>query len=549
MNLEQFSKIDGVALFPGFNDQALPKKEIVSISVVTAPVNLFWVRNNDFVFIIINSISDDLLRKIVISLIPKKIIGCCIIQNAGLTAIDEDTASLFSINSLPLFHFVKSSQKESLWMTVLTPLVGTGNILSFFEQQLRNNIISVMNTEYFNLKNLTFITGLLLQHEVFVLSGSFHMLSCCSPDLDQATFDLPLVKWSKEVSGWNIHQANTFDPMVFEFNSKEYYCFPLKVSGNITGYIYIEKYNKKWGNLNTYFMAEILPYFVLSIISTSRNDLLHHKSIEEYLQNVLYGLYTDEDTLKAETTYYNFDYYMDRYIWILQIEPLHYKKYAFDNYVPDAVLAKAKHLTQQVFYYNMFVTQKSQIVSVHIKSEKHNERILDKFQMILNELEVQCPEYSFHIGISRAYSDMYKLKYAYEDASFSLVMGKTLFSNSNKKIFCYDDLLIYHLLYQQINNPILERLYNNTIKKIKQYDLEKQDQLYETLNELINSDFNLNQAHENLYIHRNTLYQRIKKIEKIIGLSTKSLETKLLLQLGLKLDHILNMKDQNRENI
>jgi len=548
MNLEYFSKIDGVALLSNVENQAALKKEITNISVVVSSGNLFWVNNDAFVFIIKDFMSDDMLKKIIISLISKKITGCCIIHRNNMAAVDESTASLLSMHSLPLFCFIKNSHRDNLWKTVLSPLIGTDNLQSFFEQQLKNNIICLMNSEYFNLKNLTAVVGLLLQHELFVLSGNIHMLSSYSPDMGEAALDLPLIKWSEELSGWNICQTGSLDPMVFEYNASEYYCFPMKTSNNIIGYIYIEKYNQRRGSLNTYFMAEILPYFILCIINSCKNDLMSRKSVEEYLRYVLYGLYTDEDTLKAETAYYNLDYSMDRYVWILQIQPLNGNKYSFENNIPDAVLAQAKQLTAQVFYQNLFVPQKSQIISIHIKSEKHNERVLDKFQVILHELEMQCPEYSFHIGISRAYSDMYKLKYAYEDATFSLIMGKTLFSNSNKKVFCYDDLLIYHLLYQQISNPILERLYNNTIKKIKQYDQEKQDQLYETLKELIRLDFNLNQAHENLYIHRNTLYQRIKKVERIIGMSIKSLETKLLLQLGLKLDDIHNVINHQKEN-
>lgn len=547
MNLEHFSKLNNVTLLSNIQSQTLLQKDIVNVSIAVSPGSLFWVQKDDFVFIINDFISDEALKKIITALISKKIMGCCIIHNSDFSAVNAEAVSLSSLNSMPLFNFIRSSHRENSWRTIISSIVGEEKTPAFFEQQLKNNILCLMNTEGFNVKNLTSIVSLLLEHEVFLLSKNFHLLCHNGPVNDKASCDLPFKQWSEELSGWNINHSNSLDPVVLDHNGCEYYCFYLKTLNNTTGYLFIEKSNHKQSNLNTCFIVEILPYFILCMISTSKNELLHHKSTEEYLQNVLYGLYTDENILKAETTHYNFEYYQDRYVWILQIEPLNKNKYSVESIIPDSVLAKAKHLTQQVFYHNMFLAQKSQIVSIHIKSEKHNEKIMDKFQMILNDLELQSPEYSYHIGISRAYGDMYKLKYAYEDATFSLIMGKALFSNSNKKIFRYDDLLIYHLLYQQIDNPILERLYNNTIKKIKLNDKEKQDQLYETLDELINLDFNLTQAHENLYIHRNTLYQRIKKIERIIGLSTKSLETKLLLQLGLKLDHIYNVI--NKSNI
>ena len=282
---------------------------------------------------------------------------------------------------------------------------------------------------------------------------------------------------------------------------------------------------------------EILPNFTLCMISNFKDELIHHKSVEKFLQSVLYGLFTDENTLKRETEYFNFKYSLDRFVWILEIEPLNNNKYLADRELPISILSKIKRVMQQVFHENIFLIEKCQITTIEVKDEKTDDTILDKFDILLEDISLKFPEHRFFIGLSRAYDDIFQLKYAYEDAVFSLRMGKKYFWDE-KNIYCYNDLLIYHFLHDQIYNPILKRLYINTIEKIKSHDLEKDDQLYITLNELINSDFNIKQAYENLYIHRNTLYQRIKKIEKIIGLSLKSSETKLWLQLGLKLDHI-----------
>ena len=117
-------------------------------------------------------------------------------------------------------------------------------------------------------------------------------------------------------------------------------------------------------------------------------------------------------------------------------------------------------------------------------------------------------------------------------------MARLIFKE-NKKFCSYDDLLIYHLLYDQVDNPILHRLFANTIKPIDIHDRDKDDLLRETIKALIEHNYNMKQAANALNIHRNTLYQRIEKIEEILGFSLRSSRGRLVLQLGETLDLIM----------
>lgn len=538
MNLKEFSNLDNVTSYFKINNKDIFEKEINCISIVMFPGDLFFVHKNSFVFIIADCLSAEVLSKVLAALILKNISGCCIVHNADSIPIEEIIISSYSSNSLPLFCIKTEGDKENFFNGILSSIIGVQNVYNFLEEQLKNNILCIMNTEYFNIRNLTCITGLFLMHETFLLSSQFNLLCQSTIPNDKNLHNLPLNKWSKELSGFD--SSKSPEPVIFDNNGCDYYCFCLKTSGNIAGYLCIKKYNELWGNLDTAYVSEIIPYFMLCMTAAYNNNL-HQKSIDEYLQYVLFGLYTDENALKAETRYYNFEYYLKRFVWLLQIEPLN----KTEDSIPDAVISKIKYLAKQIYYKNTFITQKSQIISIQLKNNtKNNDEHIKMYQMLIDNLESEYPQYRFYIGVSRAYENIYQLKYAYEDAKFGLMIGKTLFSNTSKKIFCYDDLLIYHLLYDQINNPILGRLYNNTIKKIKLYDNKKDGQLYKTLYELIEFNFNLNKAAENLYIHRNTLYQRIKKIEEIIDLPMHNLETQLLLQLGLKLDYIQNQTNK-----
>ena len=155
-------------------------------------------------------------------------------------------------------------------------------------------------------------------------------------------------------------------------------------------------------------------------------------------------------------------------------------------------------------------------------------------------MEIYFPEYKFAIGVSRAYDCMEKLEYAYEDATFSLKIGSNIFKNA-KNIYPYNDLILYHLLYSLKDNPIVERIHDITTKKIIDYDKTNNTKLFETLNILIDNNFNITEASQKLFVHRNTLYNRLEKIEEATGYSLDNSQSRLLLHLGIKINDIYTL--------
>ena len=197
-------------------------------------------------------------------------------------------------------------------------------------------------------------------------------------------------------------------------------------------------------------------------------------------------------------------------------------------------------MARNYYYDDYSIVDNSSVIFVKVKSDISNEKILEKYNNLLNTLELQMPEYRFSIGVSRAYETLDSLNLAYEDAVFSLKIGSKIFKNG-KSIYAYDDLIVYHLLYKYPSNPILERLYNNGIGKILSHDSENNTTLFETVQVLVKCNFVYSEAADKLYVHRNTLYQRIKRIEEVTGFDMNSSETRLVLQLGLKIHDIFSL--------
>lgn len=537
MKFSEFLKLKNVnSLIQSYDEIDLDE---LNCSIITSPGNHHWIDDKNFVIVIDELIKEEDLNIVLKSLIDKDISGCCIVSGTRISEININLCRTFQ---LPLFSFDNPRKIGKL----LDILVDDDNIDEYIQQQLRNNIICIMNGPHFNENNLTKLMGIFLNREVYLLSSDFTML--CQVNEHLASKDeIPLMKWSEELSSWNKTASYSLEPISLFHENNPYLCFPLKSETNILGYLCIQETHFLWNNLSVINTSELLSYFIISLVHYSKSKVFRRKSFEEFLQSALYGFISDAAELKKEASNFNFEYYLNRYVWIIRVESLDGKKDNENPNIMNQIIQYVCKVAEKIFYKNIFLMESTQVISVQEKDDVPDDVEWPKYLEILEILEMRFPEYRFYIGFSRAYPSLFQLKNAYDDAVFSVTVGKQIFENK-KNIFNYNDLLIFHLLYNQIDNPIVVRIYTNTVQQIETYDSQKNDVLMRTLNALIDNNFNYKMAAESLFIHRNTLYQRLNKIEAVIGMPLNRSETRLMLQLGVKFSYLINNIDKGNKS-
>ena len=81
--------------------------------------------------------------------------------------------------------------------------------------------------------------------------------------------------------------------------------------------------------------------------------------------------------------------------------------------------------------------------------------------------------------------------------------------------------------------------YNETIGVLFNYDKENNTELVKTLNMLVQCMGNKTKAANALFLHRNTLQYRIKKIEELTGLSLNDGENLIRIAIITKISRLL----------
>ncbi|MBN1315573.1 MAG: helix-turn-helix domain-containing protein [Anaerolineales bacterium] len=161
-------------------------------------------------------------------------------------------------------------------------------------------------------------------------------------------------------------------------------------------------------------------------------------------------------------------------------------------------------------------------------------------QKIVKKLETILFENDLFAGVSFKFSSIIDLKRHYEQAKHALSIGKLL--KRDKHVFLYDDLYVYDLLTIINRHANLKDFCHPSIDKILDYDRENGVDYYNTLFEYVMGGANMAQVANKLYIHRNTLYHRIKKISEITGMDLENGDDYLKLLLSFKIVELYNIR-------
>ena len=118
--------------------------------------------------------------------------------------------------------------------------------------------------------------------------------------------------------------------------------------------------------------------------------------------------------------------------------------------------------------------------------------------------------------LGAAYTDPSEFGKSYQEAK-NLIPKKDYLPNpTNKKVLSASSMGIYKYMFNNGNQQEILDYCNDKLKKLEMYDQTNGAFLVETLLAYYMSGFNVGKTAEALYIHRNSLQYRLKKIEEIL---------------------------------
>jgi hypothetical protein len=143
------------------------------------------------------------------------------------------------------------------------------------------------------------------------------------------------------------------------------------------------------------------------------------------------------------------------------------------------------------------------------------------------------------IGISHAFSLIENFSSHYAQASKALDLAQRL--GHTDSIVQFKDYQVQDLLSRTDGTADLGLYCHPLLGLLRQYDHKNGTELYKTLRCFEETGGNLKNTAELLFIHRNSLVYRIRRIEEIGTIDLNDVNTKFILKLSLEIDRYLGL--------
>jgi len=163
-----------------------------------------------------------------------------------------------------------------------------------------------------------------------------------------------------------------------------------------------------------------------------------------------------------------------------------------------------------------------------------SELVTESLQAIYEALKMIFPHYKVRVGVGRRCLEKQDYKVAFKEACRACSFTG-YGPGSEEGVFYYHSLQLMEILMQSANRQNMTAFVKRVLGKLHEYSMANNINLIESLECYFKHNCVIQSAARELFIHPNTLRYRIEKAERISGLNLADNDTKLEIQLALKL--------------
>lgn len=303
--------------------------------------------------------------------------------------------------------------------------------------------------------------------------------------------------------------------------------FPVIIKGEIKKYLNIFKENLSREQMRIIRVA-LHSLVVLEIKRQAQVDLENR-----YMKNLIFGLIFDDKDI-AKNNYQKedlpgFDMSREAVLTVIQINA------ALGERQLEGVLRSIiSDLSMNATAVAISEEQAVLLVQSSDGSPMESTTIAEYLQALFEALKMTFMNNKIKIGVGRQCYNARDYKVALNEAFKALTFTDRKLGNEEGVIY-YHSLKLMECLIQPGNQQTLAVFVRSIIGKLYEYGVENNINLVDTLECYLNHNCCIQSAARELFIHPNSLRYRLEKAAKISDLDLTDKDTKLELQLAIKL--------------
>ncbi|WP_409227339.1 PucR family transcriptional regulator [Gudongella sp. SC589] len=146
-------------------------------------------------------------------------------------------------------------------------------------------------------------------------------------------------------------------------------------------------------------------------------------------------------------------------------------------------------------------------------------------------------EVSVTMGIGSVAESVEDMGRSYSESKDAAIFGKRIFGEDSTSVF--EELGIYRMLCSFEDRDALEGFIPESLRKLKSYDKDKNNELMDTFEMYLKCNLNAVKTAEELYVHYKTVLYRLNRIKELTGLDIEDRDKMLEIEVGLKIMKII----------
>ncbi|MED3624078.1 PucR family transcriptional regulator ligand-binding domain-containing protein [Neobacillus thermocopriae] len=533
--------------------ELVTKKQVEWVSVIEIPVENF-VRKNEFVLTTAIGCGQNLeeFEKFVQEIIDSEASALAVATGRHIFDIPREVIDRAEKNDFILIEIPWEVRFSTVIEEVMLKLNDLYHKVSRKSEKVQQELINLILKE----TELTCIANYLTEkigYPVIITDqiGTIQAQSIEDPNL--------LENWKKYVVQGMIPSRkkvpiSSHDPMIQKIQTikmDEYSILQLpviQVSADTQDYLFvILPSNISTKSFLTPYIVNVLEHAATTIALwfSRKNAVEETREIvhDSFINELINGEFTSWEQANSRAEIVGYDLSLP-YICIIgapenlrelfrkrRLEEKTYKQWheSMIHYIKEEIFYAAQSLNKQI----MITSQGDQLlIYLEIMLDSKNESVTNFLDLVDRRLRNLLPKVVISWGIGNYNEDITGFKESYQNAKIALNISRNKKGIGNRVM--YENTRIDRVLLSLYQNPEMQDIIKSVIEPLVEYNEQRNLDLINTISTYTRYQGNVSQTARALFLHRQSLLYRLRKIEELTGLSLVDPDDLFLLDLCIK---------------